>query len=103
VDSVSEAYESIGYILEDAGNALRLNYRENYGESPVTGYNWTNAPTGTWIKETTAQGTVEVNPGYIAEIFQVAGRCGIYAASTNSFKEVGNNKQNVPFTRTFKL
>jgi len=101
IDSVSETYESLGFDLANAGHALKTSYG-NYGVSPVTGYNWTQAPAGTWLLETAGQGTVQVGPGHASEIYQIFGNCGIYGAATNSFKEVSSNK-NIPFTRTFKL
>jgi len=88
VDSVTEAYESLGFKLEEAGYELKNNYGTNFPISPVTGYDWTNAPAGTWISETSGQGNVEVAPGDITEVYQIVGTCGIYSPATNGFKEV---------------
>jgi len=101
IDSATEAYESLGFNLENVGGALKENYYGNLGMSPITGYDWTGAPASTWNPELSSQGSLEVAPGWMSEVFQITGNCGLYAAKTDTFKEVLINNRKLPFSRRF--
>jgi len=81
----SEAYEGIGFNLPAAGGALMINYAENVGTSPVTGVDWAAVGNSTWTPRALEQENTIVPPGFLAEVYQIGGKCGMYSIESNEF------------------